>query len=424
MKRLIHKASQLILHFGLAKTGTSAIQRALFRHRNELLRDYSTLYPGRYENHYYLQAMFSKTPASLDQIQILKLDNSKAIHDFISACRQEIVDEINEAKPRQIIISSEYFSGMDVDELKAMRDFFETIADDIVLFGYVRDPWSYSISWIQEMIRNGKLKDKVEFGYLMSNVEILAKFEQVFDKRAVVAPYIQRSGGFDVISDFCQRFDLAIMSNSGAINQEFTRVNHSMHREAACVMLRQNQLYPVFDEHNNYIPDAARDWMVESLQISPLDNTPIRMSKRMAEQIFVQAKADIELMEMRYFGGSKLFTEFYESMEFADADDTLSVSLLEPDELAEYLLSCMRVLSERAIEHYIAKNYWMGRYYFEVGKIEAARGCFEKVLSADPSHDWARKEMKALDSAVGKWKTYYYWRQVKTCISKTLARLH
>src|SRR5215216_4564781 len=176
-----HKARKLILHFGLPKTGTSAIQRALFNQREELLKNHNTLYPGSYENHFFLQALFSKTPETLLQIQRLELESSKAIGRFLDDYRQNILAEIDKTQPHQIIISSEYFISMDVDELTAMYKFFKLFAENIQLFAYVRDPWSWSISLAQEHIRTGWWKKAVKVTYRDSVVNIFHKFEKAFD---------------------------------------------------------------------------------------------------------------------------------------------------------------------------------------------------------------------------------------------------
>jgi hypothetical protein len=390
-----HKARQLIFHFGLAKTGTSAIQRALFNHRDELLENNNTLYPGKYENHFYLQALFSKQPESLYHIQVLQLDNSSAIAEFLEEYRQNILKEIDNIKPRRIIISSEYFSGMSVTELKELRSLLESFAEDIILFAYVRDPWSYSVSWKQERIRSGLLKKEAKFGYAMSNVEIFAKFEEAFDKRATVAPYVQRSGGFDVVRDFCQRFGLTL-----DCDDKFDKMNKSMMFEAACVMLQLNQLYPFFDKNKSFIYDPARDWMAEAIQNSPLSITPIRISKQTTKKIYKKAKKDIEMMEKLYFDGNKIFTEHYKSLKNAHFDDTLSISKFKREQLSNYLLSCMRILSERAITYYINSIFMTGKYYAAIGNLPAARDCFREVLDLFRQHDGAIEELKALDTDV------------------------
>ncbi|HSJ88502.1 MAG TPA: hypothetical protein VK909_14925, partial [Anaerolineales bacterium] len=339
-----HKAHQLILHFGLPKTGTSAIQRALFNQRRELLKNHNTLYPGQYENHFFFQGLFSKQPESLIQIQMLGLQNRDGITDFLESYRNDILAEINKLQPRQIIISSEYFISMSVEELRAMREFLRSFAENIVLFAYVRDPWSWSLSLAQEHIRTGWWKSEVKVTYRDSLTEIFNKFETAFETVCMAAPYIQ---GSDIVKDFCGRFGLLDLDFG---NQKY--INAGMQKEAACVMLLLNELYPVFDQNNNLITDPARDWMAEAIQSSPLSITPLRLSRNTAREIYEKSRADVEMVEKRYFGGKRFLSDQYNILKTSEFDDTLSISNFTVEQLSEYLLSCMHVLAERAVEGY------------------------------------------------------------------------
>ena len=307
-----HKAEQLILHFGLEKTGTSAIQRTLFDQREQLLKKHNTLYPGQYESHFLFQGLFAERPESLFRIQMLGLEGRNAIADFLENYRQEILSEINEAKPRQIITSSEHFRQMNKDELQAMQAFLETIAENIVLFAYIRDPWSWSVSLFQEQIMTGYIKKEGRVEYLLTLPKLLAKFEGVFGVRAIIAPYVNPSNEFNVAVDFCQRFNLPVWIPAARNN---TNIRGGMKCEAACVMLELNQLYPVFDDSNNFIQDSARDLMQETIRYSPLSKTPLRISTRTAREIYENSKAGIQLLEEQYFGGEKPFSEYYNMLQ-------------------------------------------------------------------------------------------------------------
>lgn len=344
-----YKAQELILHFGLAKTGTSALQRTLFDQRENLLKNHDTLYPGKYENHFHLRALFAENPESLFQIQMLALKDSKAILKYLESYRQEIITEINTTKPRRIIISSEAFPAMKVDELRNLQAFLKTLTKDIVPFAYVRDPWSGSISLLQEQILTGLKRGDAKFIYRRAQKTPFERFEDVFGVRAVVAPYMQGPRGFNVVVDFCQRFDLNSLIPAAMEN---TNVRKGMNLEATCVMLQLNQLYPVFDENNNYIPDPTRDLMRQTIRISPLSSTPLKISMQTAKEIYENSKADIELLEERYFDGNKYFTEHYKTLVTEEFDDTLSVATLEPERLSEFLLFCMHELAERAVQYH------------------------------------------------------------------------
>jgi hypothetical protein len=341
---MAHKAQQLILHFGLPKTGTSALQSALFEQREELLKKHNTLYPGSYENHHFLQALFSKRPERQVQIKRLELERGQAITRFLEDYRQNMLAEIEQTKPDRIIISSEYFTSMSVEGLAAVHEFFKSFAENIELFAYIRDPWSWSLSLAQEHIRTGWWKKEVKVTYRDHPVDTFDKFEKAFETVCTAAPY---TPGTDIVTDFCNRFGLL---NLDLNITKYRAVNYSMQKESACVMLELNQLYPVFDENERFIIDHARDWMAEAIQSSPLSTTPLRISTSTAKEIYEKSRNDFETLERRYFAGKRFLSEQYDRLKTSDFDDTLSISTFAVEQLSEYLLSCMHVLAEELSE--------------------------------------------------------------------------
>lgn len=341
-----HKAQQLILHFGLPKTGTTAIQRTLFDQRNRLLKNHGTLYPGGFENHFYLRALFAGRPESLFQMQMLGLRDRDPISDFLEEYRHDMLTEINKTRPERIVISCEDFITMPLEELEALQVFLKTIAEDILLFAYVRDPWGESISLLQEQILTGYVAKEAKFTYKSSPITTVKRFEDAFGMRSVIAPYVRKNADFNVVIDFCHRFGFNDLIPSA---QEYANIRRGLKREATCVLLQLNQLYPVFED-NEFISDPARDLMRETIRNSPLSRMPLHISTTTAKEIYEKSKSDIEFLEERYFDGRKYFTEHYKSLQTTEFDDTLSITTFEPVQLSEFLLSCMYELAGYAVE--------------------------------------------------------------------------
>lgn len=342
-----HKARQLILHFGFPKTGTTALQRTLFSQHDRLIKMYDTLYPGGFENHFYLRALFAERPESLFQLQMLGLGDRNVISELLEDYRQDVLTEINTTRPDRIVISCEDFIAMPPNELDALHAFVKTIADEVVLFAYVRDPWGESVSLLQEQILTGYVKKEAKFTYMNSPSQTISRFENVFGLQAIIAPYIKRSADFNVAVDFCQRFGFDNLTPAAMGN---TNVRSGMKREATCVLLQLNQLYPVFDDGNEFIQDPARDLMRETIRYSPQSRTPLQISEKTAREIHKDSLTDIRYLEERYFNGRKYFTEHYNTLQTTQFDDTLSVAALEPVQLSEFLLSCMHELARRVVE--------------------------------------------------------------------------
>lgn len=342
-----HKARQLILHFGFPKTGTTALQRTLFSQHDLLLKMHDTLYPGGFENHFYLRALFAERPESLFQIQMLGLGDRNAISEFLESYRQDVLTEINTTRPDRIVISCEDFIMMPPDELDALHAFVKTITKEVVLFAYVRDPWGESVSLLQEQILTGYVKKEAKFTYANSPPHTISKFENVFGLQAIIAPYIKKSDGFNVVVDFCQRFGF---DNLTPAAMGYANIRSGMKREATCVLLQLNQLYPVFDDVNEFIQNPARDLMRETIRYSPQSRTPLQISEKTAREIHKDSLTDIRYLEERYFNGRKYFTEHYNTLRTTEFDDSLSIATFEPVQLSEFLLSCMHELARRVVE--------------------------------------------------------------------------
>lgn len=342
-----HKARQLILHFGFPKTGTSALQRTLFSQRDHLLESHDTLYPGGFENHFYLRALFAGRPESLFQIQMLELGDSDGISKFLESYRQDVLTEINSTRPDRIVISCEDFITMPLNELKELHVFVESITEDVVLLAYVRDPWGESISLLQEQILTGYVAKEARFTYANSPPQTIKRIEEAFGVQAIVAPYVKKSADYNIAVDFCLRFGFDDMIPAA---RKYTNIRSSMKKEATCVLLQLNQLYPVFSQDNVYTSDPARDLMRETIRNSPQSRTPLHVSTQTAKEIYEDSLADIKYLEERYFNGRKYFTEHYNTLQTAEFDDTLSIATFEPAQLSEFLLSCMYEIAGYAVE--------------------------------------------------------------------------
>jgi hypothetical protein len=341
------KAKQVILHCGLAKTGTSALQRAMFEKRQVLLRKYKTLYPGGNPHHHNLLGVFATQPEAWTQIQLQGFSTQSEMDAFYRRYQEKILKEINRTKPERIIFSSEYFAEMSPEELLRLRGFLESIGEEIIPFVYVRDPWSWSVSLRQEEIHRGGRKKETSFNYTIPLRARLEKLEAAFGRQMTVAPYLPGAGKFDVVADFFHRFGLDGLI---PVPDEKIWVRTSMNLEAAALMLQVNQLYPVFDENKAFIPDPARSLMSKTIQNSPLSRTPLQISRKTARKIYKESKADLEYVEDKYFDGKRLFTDFYRSTKFPEFDDTISLSAFSQEELGEYLLSCLYSLSQDFVD--------------------------------------------------------------------------
>lgn len=390
-----YKAKLLTLHLGLAKTGSSALQNVLFRHRQKLIENYSILYLGIGENHCHIQSVFSQFPESLPQIKRLDFVDRHSLKVFLEQTRQDILDEIHYFKPNHIIVSSEYFSSMSLPELRSLWEFLNSVAEKIEPLAYVRDPWSFAPSFVQELIRSELLDGEIEFGYLESNVEILSKFEEAFQCPLNVIPYCAGSG-YDVIEDFLCRLGIeAIKDDEDRFISK--NLNKSMSREAAIIALRLNKILPTMS--------PSKDWVMEALQEVSENTSPIRISRKSADEIYSKSKSDVELLEQKYFGGDRIFSNLYSSTVFDDFDDRLSLACLTVDHAVDFLLAACHKLASKALHYHnqfkinsADRLYWKGKYCLKIGDFAEARRCFGEAFEYVEGHQECLLEIDKLNN--------------------------
>ena len=182
-----HKARRCIVHFGFAKTGTSAIQEFFHANRNTILAEYRILYPGEEVQHWHLESQFSANPRDLIQVQ-RSLANGNSMASILETGRK-IDQELAATAAEQIVLSSEYLVNLKPSELRTLNALVHSLANEVISLIYVRDPWSFSTSYAQELIRNGYARGAIDFGYCEGNIEFLDKIAENFSSTMIVRPY-------------------------------------------------------------------------------------------------------------------------------------------------------------------------------------------------------------------------------------------
>lgn len=294
----MHKADEVILHVGFAKTGTSAIQAAFRLHKAPLL-SLGVLYPGTEDAHHHFQSMFADNPNTLIQICRLNLSSAQAATDFIDAYRAGFEAEVRKTKPRRIVLSSEYITAMNDGELRRLGDYLRGFAERFRVLAYMRDPWSFSISMAQQEFRDGRWSGPIQLGYRGDTMPFLEHMERGLGLQMELRLY----GDGDCTKDFAEWIDVPVEGFGD-------RVNVGVSFESACVLTTLNKLYPSYI-NGVFQHDGARDWMIEAVSKAFPDGRPIRLSRQTADSIREQATADMRAICDRYFNGRQVFDRYY-----------------------------------------------------------------------------------------------------------------
>ena len=337
----MHRADEIILHIGFAKTGTTAIQRFLLSQKSALLAQ-GVLWPTSDDNHYHLRSIISDDPAS--QIQIGRLGLSPDdTQQFLEKWRANFLTEIEKTKPQRIVLSTEYLNGAKPHEFGRLRDFLKPLCNRLRVLAYIRDPWTMAVSTAQQNIRNGNWKAPVPLAMALNFHTAIQRFRAGLDNDIEVHIYSN-----DVVNDFLSWTGLNLQY------ERAQRVNRGVGLYTACVIAEMNRLYPVFDENGVYQHDRARDWMVECVSRAFPEEPAIRMNRNTAELLYAKAEAELRAIEADHFGGRRMFD--INSAELCDElDDSLHIGRLDSETATRGMMAAMRGLSERAL-HYFDEN--------------------------------------------------------------------
>ncbi len=196
------KTRRVIIHTGLPKTGTSAIQEAFFKNRKALLQDHGLLYPGLDENHTQpILALFRKD--ALKNVRFANMTPPSLIR-YQAEVKTKLEAEIRASDRHTLLLSGEGISTLKVEEWQEFLDWLRGMGlDQIEVVFSVRDGIDLARRTIQQNIKSGLLLE--------------SQFENppVLRSRARLMP-IMKSLGRDRISIW--DFDKGRKSDAGLLD--------------------------------------------------------------------------------------------------------------------------------------------------------------------------------------------------------------
>lgn len=126
----------LILHLGPPKTGSTSIQRALWRGEEQLQAAGCHHYRGRKPSEWSLHFLYSPHKTELPPVLRRHFDSVAEATAWSQGCWDLLQQEVTEKRPDVTIISSEHFANM-ADPAGFIDRICEGI-DEVTLIGYAR----------------------------------------------------------------------------------------------------------------------------------------------------------------------------------------------------------------------------------------------------------------------------------------------
>lgn len=324
-------AKRLIVHLGLAKTGTTVLQQCFHDNRQHLLDEHSILYPADGPNHFHFQSAVSDAPELLIQIRREGLTTREEAKARAAKFLADFEAELKSCNAQTVLISSEFFSSMAQSEFQRFYELLSGYAEEIWAVLYMRDPWSFSQSLMQQFVRDGRFGAPLKYGYCSGQVETIRTCESIFGERLVVRPYF--GGGpqrTDIISDFCEAIGIPGLPASSA---EDPAANKSIGHITMTLIAELNSAWPQFDQNGVYVHSIERDAALNWILNLPLKDRPLILTKRQVAVIQTMAKDDMDYVERRHFSGERLFTDYMVNEDPPDRDHTMSLETLTEDDL-------------------------------------------------------------------------------------------
>ena len=200
--------TRAVLHIGLEKTGTTAIQEFLQANRLTLLerhRIWTSDYLGRGSQ--WLLAVMAYD-GSRDDDLTANLGSSASREAKLDEIRKKITYSARHQPADLFCFSSEHLSSrlVSIKEIQNLKQFLTGLFDDITIVLYVRDPIRMAISRQSTFVKLGlgpfQLPAPAENASVLDFRAVIHRWESVFGDSLNVRLYEESSPEFDLIADF------------------------------------------------------------------------------------------------------------------------------------------------------------------------------------------------------------------------------
>ncbi|MCB1706231.1 MAG: hypothetical protein KDI17_15310 [Halioglobus sp.] len=226
------KFEKFIIHIGGDKTGSTSIQRSLRTHREKLLVESDFLYPFS-GWHAVLGSFFSKNPEDYIANRDRGLTDRKQIKERDRIYFKNFENALNSAiGAKSIIVSYEGFIQADVSVLEGLRDYGESLANEVIVVVYVRPPISWALSAMSQRVKSGRRPFPDEKAPCTPYRKRLEQVVKVFGKSRVNVRRFDRRSliNGDIVNDFLSHCGVPKVTYEG-IQVDKSKTNSSLSLE-------------------------------------------------------------------------------------------------------------------------------------------------------------------------------------------------
>lgn len=331
-----------VVHIGIDKTGTTTIQRTLFRARSKLLSEARILYPSIASNQsVYLGTMFrEKTPPLLQLFEPDATDED-SVDRLREKFRASLDADVADSTWHTLVISAESLCDFHPEAIARFIEWLSERVEAINVVAYVRHPVDWTRSVVLQEVRLGKTFDQLYDNMRRPNwrQRFTPWLDAVGLERSQLVSFDDARERDGIVAAFCEAAGLPRETVLSLAPTEFA--NEAMSLEAALLLDSLNRQRPLFVDGKL---SPKRRWRGTNA-IASTPGTRFHLSAEHAAKARADNRPDLEWLNDTF--GTDLFPDVFEDtpLEVSEHSNTM------PQETVDALAIMLSNLGNRSFKN-------------------------------------------------------------------------
>jgi len=286
---MVRKRDLCIVHIGMPKTGSSALQESFFNNLKDERVSYGNLPEANQSGRLY--GLFVDKPQEYHYFT-KKNWNNKEIEKFRNENIKLLVDGfVNHETPIELLSAEDLFHLGSQGSIEALKNFLEPYFKKIIVVAYVRPIKSFMESAFQQLVKNHYLGN-FDFNRIYHRYKNFQAYDEVFGEKNVLLwkfdPINFPDG--DIVLDFSEKLQLKPTKAKKKI------VNKSLSLEAIAILFTYHFHKGVKSDFGKKL-HFKNNALIE--KISTIGNTKFKFSKKLIQKIVAQHEEDYKWINNR-----------------------------------------------------------------------------------------------------------------------------